>query len=153
MDGTDGPLPGRDPLGHALRSEPQPPVDDIDWSALHARILHAAGPTLAGLAAAGHAAIRAHGAAERRPGGIWLPLAGWSPFGIPLATAAAVLLLIGAALAGTRAPADRGTDGDALRTIEEELASGLGPGAGALIAGTGSYYLLDAMLLYGDEER
>jgi hypothetical protein len=82
--------------------------------------------------------------------GLWQPLAGWSPLGIPLAAAATVVLMLGAALVGTQ-PVDAGAD-VAFRTIEEEFMSGLGDGAAPLYASAGGEDLLDAVLFHDREE-
>jgi hypothetical protein len=142
-----------DTLSRALRqAAPQPPFDDVDWMALHARIGAAAQPTLAAVAAARAVEVARADSAARRPPDVWQPLAGWSPFGIPLAAAATVLLMIGAVAAGSvgrDAPGDATTS---FHTLEEELVSGLGAGAGPILAGIGPDDMLDAVLFYGGED-
>jgi hypothetical protein len=145
-----------DPLREALdHAAAQPPVADVDWTALHARIRAAAKPTLAALTAANAAdevRRRNHEAALGRHAdahGLLQPLAGWSPFGIPLAAAATVLLMVGAALIGTEPLV---SDDMAFHTIEEEFMAGLGNGAAPFLATAGADDMLDAVLFYDREE-
>jgi hypothetical protein len=141
-----------DPLRHALGQAPQPPADEVDWMALHARISSAAQPALRELASTrSTAALRRRGATDTdSQRSIWQPLAGWSPFGIPIAAAATVLLMIGAAVIGTE-PA-LSTEALTFRTIEEEFVTGLGGSAAPLIAGIGTDDMLDAVLFYDAED-
>jgi hypothetical protein len=83
-----------DPLGNELHGASQPPMDDVDWMALHARIRRAAEPALAARAQALAETARPL-AGIAASSNVWQPLAGWSPFGIPLAAAATVILMIG----------------------------------------------------------
>jgi hypothetical protein len=140
----------------------EPPTGDVDWMALQARISAAARPTLDAIAAGRSLdVVRVDEAdAARRPAAprgkvlqgaaVWQPLAGWSPFGIPLAAAATVLLMLGSTLVGG-APAATASAGASFRTIEEEFASGLGGGAGALLAG-GTDDMLDVALFLEGED-
>lgn len=147
-----------DPLRRALHAAaPPPPVNDVDWMALHARITAAARPTLDAVAAGRSLdvvnvdAAAATSAAGKTGGSVWLPLAGWSPLGIPMAAAAAVLLVLGATLLAD-APAPRvSAVASSFRTIEEEFASGLDYGVGAMLAG-GTDDVLDAVLFLDGED-
>ncbi|CAN5705518.1 hypothetical protein BH23GEM9_BH23GEM9_17120 [soil metagenome] len=134
-------------LGRALDDAmPRPPVDDVDWSSLHARITSAAQPllqqgiTLPSLHAAGPA--------------WWQPLAGWSHRGIPLAAAATVLLLIGTAALGTATGRQTAAADDAMAflTVEEELANGVEYGARSLLAGVGMDAMIDVALFDDGED-
>jgi hypothetical protein len=128
-----------DELASALReAAPQPPLDDVDWNALQARIRTAAQPALASV-----------GAPSQQ---VWQPLAGWSPFGIPLAAAATVLLMLGAGALGTR-QVEAAADGDvAFMTIEEELIYGLSNAARALMTDPGNDAVIDVALFYDGED-
>jgi hypothetical protein len=127
-----------DDLADALRSAlPQPPMEDVDWDSLHSRITAAARPSTAAGAPAW-----------------WLPLANWSPRGIPVAAAAAVVLMLGAGALGTA-----GRDGSeptrtaiSFRTVEEELVNGLSIGSRPLLAGVETDAMLDAVLFYDGED-
>jgi hypothetical protein len=138
-----------DPLGNELHGASQPPMDDVDWMALHARIRRAAEPALAARAQALAETARPL-AGIAASSNVWQPLAGWSPFGIPLAAAATVILMIGAARVGTE-PVRR-SDTGSFRTIEEEFVIGLGGNAAPLVAGIGSEDMLDAVLFYDGED-
>jgi hypothetical protein len=134
-----------DELADALRSAlPQPPTNDVDWDGLHARITAAARPSMA--------AARPSTAASTPAW--WLPLANWSPRGIPMAAAATVVLMLGAGALGTA-----GRDGSELthtaisfRTVEEELVNGLSIGSRPLLAGMETDAMLDAVLFYDGED-
>jgi hypothetical protein len=119
---------------------PEPPLDAVDWDGLQLRITAAATPLLA-----------------RRPQGAparawWQPLAGWSPRGIPLTAAAALLLMLGAGLLHTDgAPA--ASHGIAyFWTVEEELAWGSAADGRSLLDAAGEDGILDAALFYDAEE-
>jgi hypothetical protein len=158
-DSRDTPQEQADVLRRGLRDAvPPPPMNDVDWKALHARIGVAARPALAELAAGRTATgqpqdqapwLRAKPAQAQS---VWQPLAGWSSRGIPLAAAASVLLMLGAAWLGTTSARDVSTpDVTSFRTLEEEFMEGLGAGAAPLLAGIGPDELLDAVLFYGGE--
>jgi hypothetical protein len=119
-------------LRSLLRSTaPTPPVDDVDWSALHACITTRARPL-----------VRPRSAAW------WQLLAGWSSRGIPAAaTAAAVaVLLLGSVLRPPPAPSAD------FRVIEEELAAGMNEGSlPLLLASSSDDEMLDALLFYDEE--
>ncbi|HSJ24959.1 MAG TPA: hypothetical protein VK929_09845 [Longimicrobiales bacterium] len=160
-DSRDTPLQGDDALRRGLDDAvPQPPMDDVDWMTLHARIAAAASPNLAALTAARAAdAVRQADAirglpSTRQAHSVWQPLARWSPSGIPLAAAATVLLMLGAAWLGTAPAGEVADTGDvAFRTLEEEFVDGLGVSAAPLLAGISADELLDAVLFYGGEDR
>jgi hypothetical protein len=125
-------------LADALRSAvPQPPMEEVDWDGLHARITAAALPL-----------------AEAPAQAWWQPLAGWSPRGIPMAAAATVLLMLGAGAIGTAARdgADATSGAISFQTVEEELVSGLAIGARPLLAGLETDAMLDAVLFYDGED-
>jgi negative regulator of sigma E activity len=111
----------------------KPPADDVDWSALHARITTTAAPQF-----------------RRRPQVVWWQqVAGWSPRGIPLAAAAAAALAIvlGTGIVGTGAT---GQDSSAsFLTLEEELAAG---SVVFLAASDDVDAVIDALLFYDMEE-
>jgi hypothetical protein len=139
---------GVDELTQALRDAvPPPPVDDVDWPALQARIAAAAAPALAARAGPGRAQARA----PRPARAWWQPLAVWSPRGIPVATAATVVLMIaaGAVRSGGGGVA---TNADGFVTIEEELASGIAVGARSILAGLDTDAMLDVALFYDGED-
>jgi hypothetical protein len=115
---------------------PRPPVDDVDWSALHARIATAAQPLLQ---------PQLVPVVEQA---WWLPLARWSAAGIPLAAAASVLLMIGTARIGGGADATPG----GFVMVEEELVSGAGAQAQPLLAGVEAMDMLDVALFSAGEE-
>jgi hypothetical protein len=131
-----------DALGAVIRrGTPAPPVDAVDWPALHARITAAAAPLLEGVRPA-------VAPAPARPW--WQPLAGWSPLGIPAAAAASVLLVLAAgALEQRTEPASSAA---AFMTVEEELAGGLSAGARVLLADPGSSAVLDVALFAEGED-
>jgi hypothetical protein len=126
-----------DDLADALRAAvPQPPMEEVDWATLHARITAAARPSATSSAPVW-----------------WLPLANWSPRGIPMAAAATVVLMLGAGALGTA-----GRDGSeptgaiSFRTVEEELVNGLTIGSRPLLAGLETDAMLDAALFYDGED-
>jgi hypothetical protein len=126
-----------DELADALRSAlPQPPMEGVDWDSLHARITAAARPSTTTAPA------------------WWLPLANWSPRGIPMAAAAAVVLMLGAGVLGTagRDGAEPTRAAIAFRTVEEELVNGLSIGSRPLLAGLETDAMLDAVLFYDGED-
>jgi hypothetical protein len=140
-----------DALRRALHdAAPAPPADEVDWAALQARITAAAQPLLQPGAAAwpgGAGTDRA-----TRPPSVWQPLAGWSPFGIPLAAAAAVVLMIGTAALGTRQVGGAEDAGVAFLTIEEALLAGLSSGARPLVADVGTDAMIDLALFHDGED-
>lgn len=109
---------------------PAPPAAEVDWSALHARIMTRGRPLL------------------RRTPAWWQLLAGWSSKGIPAAAAAAAIaaLLLGTVL---RPGVD---NGPAFVAIEEELAADLDGALPVFIAGADDE-VLDALLFYDGEDR
>jgi hypothetical protein len=143
-DGSGAPdEPGMrgDALGAVIRRGTRPPpVESVDWSALHARITAAAAALLE---EARPAAAKA-GAREW-----WQPLAGWSSFGIPVAAAASVLLVLAAGALEVAGPSSADAT---FRTIEEELAGGLSAGARLLLADPGSSAVLDVALFAEGED-
>jgi anti-sigma factor RsiW len=133
-------------LRDALRdAAPVPPVDAVDWSALHARINAAAAPLLKSTRpmAEPSAAGRAHT--------LWQPLAVWSPLGIPLAAAAAVVLMFGAGALGSQQAGVADAD-VAFVTVEEALVNGLSGGVRPLLAGLDSDAFIDVALFYDGED-
>jgi negative regulator of sigma E activity len=138
-----------DALRKALRAAvPEPPLDDVDWDALHARITAAAQPHVRGARPRQRQAPVGGAAAPW-----WTPLAGWSARGIPLAAAATVLLVIGAGVIGTRPQTAQAPAEDvAFRTLEEELVSGVSAGSRPLLAGVEAESMLDAALFYEGED-
>lgn len=131
-----------DLLAEALRAAvPAVPVDEVDWTALRARIGSAAAPLLAA----------ARPDRSTRPRTWWQPLAGWSPYGIPLAAAATVLLMLaGGALRPGQAVLPY--SGSSFVTIEEELVNGLAASARPLLAGGDADVMLDAALFFDGED-
>lgn len=125
------------------RNTDAPPFDDVDWSALRARITSAAAPLLG----------------MRSPSSAWWQLvAGWSSRGVPVAAtaAAAVLVALGTGLLPDR-PTDDGapvaqseTVAPAFITLEEELAYG---SAALMVAGNDSDAVVDALLFHVEEAR
>jgi hypothetical protein len=118
---------------------PEPPVGDVDWNALHARIAQRALPVL-----------------RRGPGSAtsWHMLARWSPIGVPVTAAAAAvfaLLIASDAVAprDTAAPvADAGVS-ESFVTVEEALTYTISDEERAvLIAGADDAEMLDAVLFY-----
>jgi hypothetical protein len=92
-------------LGAILRDNTaQPPLDAVDWNALHRRITTRAQPLL-----------------RRAPAPWWQLIAGWSGFGIPATAAAAALLmlLLGTAVMRPTATSSAGTV--AYSSLEEDL--------------------------------
>jgi hypothetical protein len=132
-------------LADALRAAvPEPPLAEVDWQRLQARIaVDAAGHF-------GNAAV----APVRGMQPWWQPLASWSSRGIPLAAAASVLLMIGAAAIGTaaRSAGPSAASAIAFHTVEEELANGVSNGARPLLAGIESDGMLDVVLFYDGED-
>lgn len=127
QDGTDARL-----RSLMRASAPTPPIDEVDWSALHARI-----------------AARARPLVRPRDRTWWQLLAGWSSRGIPAAVAAAAVavVMLGSVL---RPQADAPAD---FRVIEEELAAGLGDGSlPLLLANSTDEEMFDALLFYEEEE-
>ena len=122
-----------------LRSAaPEPPIEEVDWDGLHARIAARAQPLL-----------------KQTPRRAWLHmLAHWSMPALPVtASAAAVLaLLIAAGLIGPRQPdasAPAATGAASYVTVEEELTYAVTNDERAvLIAGADANELLDMVLFY-----
>jgi hypothetical protein len=134
-------------VGAALRAAlPEPPTDDVDWGGLHARISAAAAPLLEERLAQ-HANPRRALARSW-----WQPLAGWSPFGIPVAAAASILLMLAAGVLRTGAQAETEFVASPFHTLEEELASGVSGGLRPLLAGVGSEAMLDVALFFDGED-
>lgn len=121
---------------------PEPPVDEVDWNALHARIAQRAQPVL-----------------QRGPGSTssWHMLARWSPLGVPLTAAAAaiVALLIASDAVAPRASAAPLADAaasESLVTVEEALTYTITDEERAvLIAGADEAEMLDAVLFFEEE--
>lgn len=123
-------------LRHALRSAaPPPPVDDVDWPALQQRIT-----------AAAQSRFRPRPAVQT----VWQPLAGWARPGIPLAAAAALLLVLGTGTLTGRAEPMAGDDG--FVTIEEELFNGMGAAERSLLAELDGDDFVDVALFYDAED-
>lgn len=117
-------------LRNLLRSAlPSPPIDEVDWAALHGRITTSARRV-------------------RRAPAWWQMLATWSARGIPAAAAAAIAaaLMLGTVLR----PAP--IDSVAFTVIEEELATDLAGSLPVLIAGADED-VLDALLFHDMEEE
>ena len=127
-------------LSAALREAvPAPPVDAVDWSALHGRIVACATPLLA----------------DRRTirPGVWQTLSGWAAGAIPLTAAAAAVVLV---LLGTwlGRGSGAGVTAGEFATVEEALADDLFAGsAPLLIAGATDDDVLDALVFYAEGER
>lgn len=126
--------PGMDPAddGADIRdllrtASPALPLEDVDWTGLHARITTRAAPLLA------------HSRSSW-----WLVVADWSARGVPLAAAAAVLLLIAMGVM-QQSPA---ATIDTFVTVEEELA---GSSAAFLVAAGDADDVIDALLFYEEE--
>ena len=116
-------------LRSMLRNAVQtPPVDDVDWDALHG-------------------AIMARGRGVRRTP-VWQTLAIWSSRGIPAAAAAAV---VAALMLGTVLRPDP-VDALAFTVIEEELATDLAGSLPVLVAGADED-VLDALLFHDVEAQ
>ena len=120
---------------------PEPPVDDVDWNVLHARI-----------------ALRAQPVLRRGPGNTsWHMLARWSPIGVPLTAAAAAvvaLLIATDAIAPreTRAPLADAAVYESFVTVEEALTYTITDEERAvLIAGADEAEMLDAVLFFEEE--
>lgn len=115
---------------------PEPPLDDVDWAALHARTTDAAAPLL-----------------RRRTGTWWQLLGSASSRNQRVAAAAAgmaLLLATGVAMPDRPAPALAQAE---FRTIEEELAFNLPYASVPLLAADASNGdVIDALLLYDREE-
>lgn len=113
-----------------------PPIDDVDWTAFHARITAGAAPLL-----------------HRRTITWWLLLGGESTRVVRAAVAAAFAIVILSTIAMPQRPAvHRG--GTEFRTIEEQLAGTLPYSSVQLLAaGADRADVLDALLFYDGEER
>jgi hypothetical protein len=121
-------------LRAALRAAvPQPPVDEVDWIGLHARITAAAAP------------VRR----AAQPRAWWQPLAAWSGGGIPLAAAASLLLMIAAGALRVTPAADAAAS---FHTVEEELAWSVAVGARPLLADATADEILDVALFHEPED-
>lgn len=168
-------VPG-DAADRALRAElraasPAPPVDGVDWAALHGRIMARSAGGLAAARRSGFGGVGAqhgvaskvagtapHGATPAAAGGTlptWWQLMAEQAFrGVPLTasvTALAALLLV--VVTGARAvpPGEFGSAG--FVTVEEELYDGLPDAARPLLlAGIEEGALLDAALFQAGEE-
>jgi hypothetical protein len=121
-------------LLHAI--SPAPPMEDVDWDALHARTTARATPLL-----------------RRRAGTWWQILGTRSSHGVRNAAAAAsiaILLATGFLMPERPAPGSSQTE---LRTIEEELALSLPYASVPLLAADADNAdVIDALLLYDGEE-
>ena len=124
-------------LRHLLRAHtPAPPVDEVDWSALHARTTADAAPLL------------------RRRTVTWWQLLGSrsSHASRTAAAAAAVVVLIAAGALMPDRPAALAHQAE-FRTVEEELARGLPYASVPLLATEADNGdVIDALLLYDGEE-
>jgi hypothetical protein len=129
-----------DELARALADAlPTPPADDVDWSALHARITVQARPLLQ----------RAPAVAKSW----WQPMAHWSRAGIPLAAAASVLLVLGTARIGAGPTDTAGADtAPGFVMIEEALVDGVAGEARPLLAGIEAADMVDVALFYEGED-
>ena len=107
---------------------PEPPIDEVDWTALHGR-------------------ITARARRARRAPVWWQTLATWSARGIPAAAAAAVVaaLMLGTVLR------PEPVDTVAFMVIVEELATDLAGSLPVLVDGADED-VLDALLFYDVEE-
>jgi hypothetical protein len=116
-------------------SVPAPPVDDVDWTALHARTVTDAAPVL-----------------RRRGRSWWQVLAGTSDGARYLAAAASLALVITAAALMPERPSTAARTYE-LRTIEEELALGVPYSSVPLLAADAdNSTVIDALLLFDGEE-
>lgn len=122
-------------LRAALRAAvPEPPLENVDWNALHARIQTHAQPLLL----------------QQRKSLLHL-LGSWSHRGSVLAAAAAALMAV--VLVGTTIVSAESGSGDGYRTVEEELAYALPVAARTLLGSAGEpETMLDAVLFYDAEE-
>jgi hypothetical protein len=113
-----------------------PPIDGVDWTALHARIAAGAAPLL-----------------RRRTPTWWLLLGGGSTRVVRAVTAvAAVIIAIVSALAMPQRP--EGLADTEFRTIEEVLTDGLPYTSVPLLAADADRGdVLDALLFYDREEQ
>lgn len=133
-------------LARVLRdATPEPPMHEVDWAALHARITAAAQSSL-------QPAVQPSTGAQPRVSTVWQPLSAWSRRGIPLAAAASTLLVIGAAWLGLAEQAQPQQAGAEFVMVEEQLAGGAGFGAGSLFAGLDADEMID-VALFGDGEE
>lgn len=123
-------------LRQVLRTHaPAPPIDDVDWSALHARITRDAAPLL-----------------RRRPVTWWQLLGSPSADMRRIVAAAAIAVLVGAGALMPDRPAPL-TGPPEFRTIEEELAASVPYASVPLLAGDADNSdVIDALLLYDGEE-
>ena len=114
-----------------------PPIDEVDWTAFHARITAGAASLL-----------------RRRTTTWWLLLGGGSTRVVRgAAVAAAFAIVILSTIAMPERPAVYGS-GTEFRTIEEELAGTLPYAAVTLLADDADRAdVLDALLFYDEEER
>jgi hypothetical protein len=119
---------------------PEPPLDAVDWDGLQLRITAAATPLLAR-----HSSVVPARA-------WWQPLAEWSPHGIPLAAAAALLLMLGAGQLRTGATPAASPAIALFWTVEEELAWGTAAAGRPLLADVSADGVLDAALFDDGEE-
>lgn len=134
---TDGSTHDDASLRTLLRaSAPAPPLDDVDWAALHARTTACAAPLL------------------RRRSGTWWQVLGRSPsHGLRAAAfAASIALVLTTSVMMTERPFTVAYETE-FRTIEEELALSV-PYASVplLAAGADNGTIIDALLLYDQEE-
>ena len=123
-------------LRNLLRAHtPAPPLDEVDWSALHVRTTARAAPLL-----------------RRRAATWWQILGSRSSHPLRAAAAAAIVLLVAAGMLMPERPATASHETD-FRTVEEELALGLPYGSVPLLAAQADNGdVIDALLLYDGEQ-
>lgn len=124
-------------LKHLLRTHtPAPPIDEVDWSALHARTTAGAAPLL-----------------RRRSTTWWQLLGSRSSYAArTAAAAAAVAVLIATGVLMPDRPSAAAYQAE-FRTVEEELALGLPYSSVPLLATEADNGdVIDALLLYDGEE-
>ena len=121
---------------------PEPPVDDVDWNTLHARIAQRAQPVLQ------------RGTVTPTS---WHMLARWSARGVPLTAAAAAdaaIVVASDAIAPRSTPAELpvATASESFVTVEEALTYTITDEERAvLIAGADEAEMLDAVLFFEEE--
>jgi hypothetical protein len=122
---------------------PEPPVDDVDWHTLHARIAQRAQPLLQ---------------RGNVPVSSWHMLARWSHIGVPLTAAAAAIAVLFVAsdtfAPRTMTPAELpvATASQSFVTVEEALTYTItDEERSVLIAGADEAEMLDAVLFFEEE--
>ncbi|HEX2167675.1 MAG TPA: hypothetical protein VHG09_10630, partial [Longimicrobiales bacterium] len=125
------------PVEDQLRAlAPTPPVDEVDWIALHTRITADAAPLL-----------------RRRPATWWHVLGSRSADMRRTAAAAVIAVIVAAGLLMPDRPAPVALEPE-LHTIEEELAASVPYASVPLLAsGAEDSDVIDALLLYDAEAR